>query len=129
LVITADIEMSDGRSWSFTDPCLTTWEARELASWLRGVLSGDVQPAPLGGEAERLLVFTEPNLAVSLAGRDREKATMRLHFSAESRPPWLQGHRASDLFDYYFIEVSPTHAALAQAVDEWEHELAAFPVR
>ncbi len=129
LVITGDVDMSDGRSWSFTDPCLTTWEARELASWFRGVLSGDVQPAPFGGEEdERLLVFTEPNLAFSLAGRERERLTIRVHFSLESRPPWLREDVASDLFDYY-IEVSPTKPGLVRAVDEWERELAAFPVR
>jgi len=40
LIIAAAVRLSDGRSWSFADPCLTTWEARELASWLRGVLAG-----------------------------------------------------------------------------------------
>ena len=27
LVVRGEIGTSDGRSWSFTDPCLTTWEA------------------------------------------------------------------------------------------------------
>lgn len=102
LVVGADIEMSDGRSWSFTDPCLTTWEARELASWLRGVLSGDVDASPFGGdEDECLLAFTEPNLAVSLARRDRDMATIRLHFSLEARPPWLHDDTTTDLYDAF----------------------------
>jgi hypothetical protein len=106
LIIAAAVRLSDGRSWSFADPCLTTWEARELASWLRGVLAGEVSPAPFGGEEdERLLVFTEPNLAFSLASSDAERITLRLHLSLESRPPWLHGDTDSDLFDY-FIEVS-----------------------
>ena len=88
-----------------------------------------MQPAPFGGEEdERLLVFTEPNLAFSLAGRDSQLLTIRVHFSLESRPPWLREDITSDLFDN-FIEVATVQAALANAVDDWDREIAAFPVR
>jgi len=73
-------------------------------------------------------VFTEPNLAFSLASSDAERITLRLHLSLESRPPWLHGDTDSDLFDY-FIEVSAPRSALAGAVDEWDREVSAFPVR
>lgn len=129
LIVAGRATLADGRSWSFSDPSLTTWEARELASWLRGVLAGDVEPAPFGGEEdERLLVFTEPNLGFSLAGREAERVTLRCHLSLESRPPWLLEDTDSDLFDF-FIEVSTPHSALAAAADEWEREISAFPVR
>ena len=129
LIVAADVELPDGRSWSFADPCLTTWEARILTSWLRDVQSGRIQPAPFdGSEDERLVVFTEPNLAFSLAERGDGGVTIRVHMSLESRPPWLQDDESSDLFEY-FVEVSPTHEALAQAIDQWERELVAFPVR
>ena len=39
LVIHGDVH---GRTWSFKDSCLTTWDARELGAWLRGVASGAV---------------------------------------------------------------------------------------
>jgi hypothetical protein len=29
--------VNGARSWSFRDPCLLTWEAQELAGWLRSV--------------------------------------------------------------------------------------------
>lgn len=74
------------------------------------------------------MVFTEPNLGFSLAGRDSDGLTLRVHFSLESRPPHLRADTASDLFDYY-IEVSVTQAALARAVNEWQGEIEAFPVR
>lgn len=37
-----------GESWEFDDPCMTTWEARELASWLRGFAASvmDIRKRP-----------------------------------------------------------------------------------
>lgn len=132
LVMTGHVELSDGRSWSFTDPCLTTWETRELGSWLRGVLSGDVQPVAFGRkEYERLLVFTEPNLAFSLAGRGDGSATIPVHFSLGSLPPWLQGDGndvGAEIFEF-FVEVQLADGALSDAAASWEQELAAFPIR
>jgi hypothetical protein len=129
LVIAANVSLPDGRSWSFNDPCLTTWEARELGSWLRDILSGNVQPSALASDGdERLLAFTEPNLAFSLVGRNDETVTVRVYFSLESSPPWVQGSDDADLFDF-FVEVWPTHQALRDAVASWERELAAFPER
>ena len=132
LYITGHVDLPDGRSWSFTDPCLTTWEARELGSWLQGVHAGVVQPTTYGRRThEHVLVFTEPNLAFSLASRDDGSATIRVHFSLESLPPWLrQNGKAErpDIFDF-FVEVQPARSALAQAAASWNQELSAFPVR
>jgi hypothetical protein len=132
LVMAGRVQLPGGRSWSFTDPCLTTWEARGFRSWLEGVLAGDVQPAEFGGEDdERLLAFTEPNVGFSLAGRDAEGVTIRVHFSLNSGPPWLQGdddHQGAESFEY-FVEVPMAPEALADAVASWKQEIAAFPVR
>ena len=132
LCITGDVVLPDGRSWSFTDPCLTTWEARRLGSWLEGVVAGDVQPGPYTGETdERLLDFTEPNLAFSLAQRLEGDVTIRVHLSLEARPPWPVGSESDvqpDLFDYY-VEVQLAHHALAEAASAWTQELSAFPIR
>lgn len=127
LVVQGHIELRDGRTWSFTDPCLTTWEARELGSWLRAVRLGHVLPAAFDGEMdEPALAFTEPNVAFSLTDRCTGSATVRIHLSVESLPPWLQD--AGGLFEF-FVEVQLTHAALANAEAAWEQELAAFPIR
>ena len=126
LVIRGDAQMADGRKWSFEDACLTTWEARELCSWLRGVVAGVVKPTRF--DEEVLKVFTEPSVAFSLAARDDTRATIRVHFSLEARPPWLPEVDPGGLFEF-FIEVSAALADFAVAVDEWERELVAFPVR
>ena len=41
LVVRGGVRLPDGRTWSFSDPCLTTWEARSLGDWLRGVVAGE----------------------------------------------------------------------------------------
>jgi len=135
LDITGDVALSDGRSWSFTDPCLTTREARELRAWLQGVLAGTVNY--LYSAAKRASTCwsspnrTEPNLAFSLAGRDSHSATVRVHFSLESLPPWLRGNgnnERPEIFDF-FIEVQLARSALMEAAASWGKELPAFPVR
>jgi hypothetical protein len=89
LVVRGDVTMADGKGWSFEDPCLTTWEARALGRWLRDVLAGTVAPSPFdGGGDEQLLVFTEPNLALSLGDRTAKRVRLRVHLSLESLPPW-----------------------------------------
>lgn len=129
LVVAGHVELPDGRSWSFTNPCLTTWEARELGSWLRGVREGDVAPTAFFGEEDDVsLVFTEPDVAFSLAGRNVGMAAVRVHFSLGSLPPWLGEAGGPDLFEF-FVVAQLTHATLADALAVWEQELAAFPVR
>ncbi len=112
-----------GETWSFEDPCLTTWEAKELLDWLRQVQDGHVQPSTWDSDEERLLVFTEPNLAFSLASRSGDSVTVRVHLSLEAWPP-----EESELFDS-FVLIEMTPQALAAAFDSWAETVSAFPVR
>ena len=65
-------------TWEVVDPCLTTWEAARLASWLAAVAIG-----PAG--ATRSLA--EPNLSVAVTPADGRLA-VRICFELERRPPW-----------------------------------------
>lgn len=113
-------EAWDGvESWAFDDPCMTTWEARELASWLRSL--GNPDP-----EAARLWL-TEPNLTFELADASAGVTTLEVHFDAESRPPNCSsddhegfGHR---------VRLIVPQADLVAAANEWDCDLAAFPIR
>lgn len=124
LVVAGAVALSDGATWSFEDPCLTTWEARELLDWLRQVHAGHVQPSIWDSDEERLLVFTEPNIAFSLAARSEDSVTVRAHLSLESGPQSEDG----ELFDY-FVPLELTSKALVDAIVDWETALRAFPVR
>jgi hypothetical protein len=136
LMIHGDIRLADGRCWWFEDPCLTTWDTKDVARWLRRVRRGLVRPAPLAGEETKgLREFIEPNLALSLAARDRRSRTIRFHFSAESRPRWMVvPPDADEDFDLSFshaqvVEVTVSLVDLARAIDEWTAECARFPER
>ncbi len=54
LVVRGQVTTADALDWSFTDPCLTTWEAQELSAWLRGVVQGVVVPRSRACRPRRL---------------------------------------------------------------------------
>lgn len=129
LVIRGEVISDDGKRWSFEEPCLTTREARELAQWLRAVVAGDVIPSQFDGRSyERLLTFTEPNLALSLEGRTDDRARIRVHLSLEALPSWLDYEERPEMYEY-FVVLDVNHSDLARAINDWEKELTAFPER
>lgn len=129
LMVTGDAVTEDGRAWSFRCACLTTWQARRLADWLRGVVDGSVLSTPFdGSEAEHLLVFTEPNVAFSLADRTDEDAAIRVHLSLQSRPPWVIKPGGPGVFAYYLLLRMPM-AQVELAIQDWERLIAVYPAR
>lgn len=128
LNVRGEVRDASGQQWRFLDPCLTTWEANQLGAWLRGILVGSVAAAGMGAEERRILSFTEPNVAVSLAARDATDATVRFHFSLESGPPWLPTDDSMDFFDF-FVPITASLGDVARAVEEWDQDLAALPPR
>lgn len=129
LQVAGTVVLADRKTWTFEDPCLTTWEAAELGRWLNSVADGSVQPSPFGpGQDEQLLVFTEPNVAFSLQERIANRVRVRVHFSLEALPPWLQGARQPDMFDY-FVVLDVSEAELRQAAGDWTLNLGQFPPR
>jgi hypothetical protein len=121
LVIRGDVTAADGRSWSFTDPCLTTWEAERLSMWLDAV-SRDA--------ADRdVAVFTEPNVSFFVDGRDGDWVRMRVRFLHESLPGWLPRGVAGWQADEYFVALEVSTADLAGVARAWDRERRAFPAR
>ena len=74
------------------------------------------------------LVFTEPDVAFSLAARDAAAVVVRVHLSLGARPPWLRGTGGPGPFEHH-VELRVTLDALTVAEASWEQELVAFPVR
>lgn len=85
--------MSEGASWSFHDPCLTTWGCADLLAWLRSGSGGEIVATTAPNEEYGLLYFTEPNVAFSIAQSEVHTLVLRVHLSLESAPP----HRETDL--------------------------------
>ena len=130
LQVCGNITLSGGKTWAFEQPCLTTWDARELGTWLREVAAGTVPPPPSRtDEPGQLLEFLEPNIAFGLEERTADRVRIRVHFGGEALPPWLQGGQEEPpLFDY-FVSLDVSAQELAQAAEAWMLELAEFPER
>ncbi len=129
LIIGGSVTTPDG-SWSFSDPCLLTHEARAVAAWLRSVAAGTaaVTDPDDDGELSPDTWFVEPVLAFSLAARGDAEAVLRVHLSLEAAPPWQQGDDRADIYQFV-VEVRLDKAELLEAADQWELALESFPAR
>jgi hypothetical protein len=107
-------------SWEVVDPCLTTWEAKRLVSWLVHAAAHDPLAVPM--------TFTEPNLTV--VARSRTSAPLRVHVRAclalELRPPWV--HRAVGS-DNLCVDLDVERNDLARAAASLLSDLVRFPQR
>ncbi|MGI8982946.1 MAG: WapI family immunity protein [Acidimicrobiales bacterium] len=108
-------------SWSVTDPCLTTWEAARLVSWLAH--AGGREPSPAS------MAFDEPNLTVvarSVAGMPY-RVVIRAGFALELRPPWARSLVAGS--DDLTVDLEVGRDDLARAAASLLDDLARFPQR
>jgi len=124
LQVAGNIALADRSTWAFEDPCLTTWEARELGEWLRAVAAGTEQPFHGIHEPRGWLWFTEPNLGLTLEERTAGRVRMRIDFSAEAQPPWTQCGPGGCL-----VSLDVSAREVAEAAESWMQNLAEFPAR
>jgi hypothetical protein len=103
----------EGRDWRFRDPCLTTFEAIELANWLEACARGTAGKTYCG--------FTEPNLEFELLNPQ----TLRISFALEAAPPWS---KAGDELVQHSFNV-PVGPSLSEAAADLHRQLQNFPVR
>jgi hypothetical protein len=131
LQVRGRVRTAAGESWTFDDPCLTTWEARELRDWLRAAADGSLPMIDVASEdSEILLTFTEPNLGFSLAARNNDSLVVRVHLSLESVAgrPGAEKEASYDIYAYSVALRIGREDLLAAAL-AWEAELAPFPQR
>lgn len=135
LVVEGVVREPDGAEWSFTDPCLTAWEARELLEWLRQVAARRVTARPWQWDdsedpftiAERagLLVFIEPVIAFGISAYGAEAAHVRVHLSLGAAGPDFE---RLDLFERY-VDLELPFATVTRAADSWADDVARYPCR
>ena len=105
--------VSQAQSWSVTDPCLTTYEAEDLARWLATVAAS--RPP------DRVVRIAGPNMGFRLVGASGDRVRLRAEFDFEERPPWAD-HGLS-------VELELTRAALGTAARDLRADLERFPNR
>ena len=112
--------LSPEGSWAVDDPCLTTWEAKRLVSWLVHAAAREASAAPM--------TFTEPNLTViagPVAG-DPNAVHVRASFALELRPPWARTAAGSDNLT---VDLIVRRGDLARAAASLLSDLVEFPQR
>lgn len=123
LMIRGDIRTAGGRRWEFLDPCLTTWEVRDLSAWLR-------RAAVSGGAARRRrIAFTEPNLTFSFRRRRAGRACLEACFSHEALPPWAARDHDGRQTGKYALTLDISREYLIHAARAWDLEHEQFPER
>jgi hypothetical protein len=103
--------------WKFRHPCLLTYEAQALVTWLESVAHGrDVVP---------VLSFTEPLVEFRLHG-PADARVVRIFFRLEARAPWIDppGYE-----DPEWIDIPVDGSRLLSAAASLRVELAKFPQR
>ncbi|MFE5095020.1 hypothetical protein ACFRCI_32880 [Streptomyces sp. NPDC056638] len=119
LVVEGEVTTPEA-SWSFTDPCLLTEEARQISPWLRAA-GGETLTGTLPD-----LSFLEPVLSFSHAAGGDGAGALRVHLCYEAAPAWRAGGKNPDAC---VIEIRATAEGLRRAADEWDRCLAPFPPR
>ena len=117
LNIVGEVRRSDGDSWRFRDPCLTTWEAKALLTWLRAVIaSADPIDPPQ---------FIEPNVSFAVGHNGKSQVTLLVTLSQESAEPPIvkRGSKETQL------SLVTDKQQLREAVTALEQQIATFPPR
>lgn len=123
LNVAGTVRLPDGRRHAFVEPCLTTWEADGLASWL---LSAAESRTP-GQDGRRPdLTFTEPCLGF-VAGVEGDTVRLRVYLSLEAEPPFVVGGRPG--IHQNHVPLALSRAAVDRAAHDLIAELRAYPVR
>jgi hypothetical protein len=103
-------------TWEVIDPCLTTWEAARLASWLAAMAVGAE-----GGSRS----LAEPNLSVTVTPGGGRLA-VRICFELERRPPWAPTIRGGrDLC----VDLDVSRAEVVAAAASLRDDVRRFPRR
>ncbi len=118
------VASAESRTWSFTNACLTTWEAAYLGEWLAAVeaSAGGHKPAP---DALDRCWFTEPNLVFEPLAADAGGFRIRVYFELEARPDWAR----QKAWDEFWIDVEGTSADIRGAADALQAQLKHYPLR
>lgn len=116
LVVSGNVQLPP-LQWRFRDPCLLTFEVRELAAWLRHAANPMAQAKPLN--------FTEPNLRFAVVGRSEDTVQVRVWFDLDCRPEEMRSVEFKEFFGDFDLHVQD----LLRAADELTSGLSHHPER
>jgi len=106
-----------GDSWTFHDPCMTTWEVKELLAWLKRAQHGIPEP----------IEFTEPNLSFMALVEAAAVASIVVTLKGEAAHPSLSDEDRWN--DGQQVALDMSSHSLASIIEAWERDVAQFPER
>ncbi len=87
-------------------------------------------PSPVvDGEPGELPEFLQPDIAFGVEERTADRVRIRVHFSLEALPPWLQGTEEEPGLFEYLVCLDVSAGELTRAAESWPLDLADFPQR
>ena len=107
-------------SWEATDPSLQTWEVAGLTDWLEDIADKRLTRWPT-------MEFTEPNLSFEVMENFGSRATLRVYFELELRPPWAAKGWVGQRDMWLDLQVKPEE--LRAAAGSLPADLARYPQR
>jgi hypothetical protein len=116
LIVAGNVTNSRG-SWQFTHPCLLTYEAERLASWMVALVEIDRFPTTCG--------FIEPNLEFR-ALLNMNRPMLRVYFDLEARPLWASSASGEEVT---WVEFPIEELDLRSTARQWHAELSVYPQR
>ena len=116
LVVAGNVTHSRG-SWQFTQPCLLTYEAERLASWMTALVETDRLPTTCA--------FIEPNLEFR-ALLHMNRPVLRVYFDLEALPQWASSASGEEVT---WVEFPIEELDLRSIARQWRAELSAYPQR
>ena len=120
---------TDAARWTLIDPCLLTWELRELAEWLSRVAEREprvVAEVTYDQRGRDAITFIEPNVAFSVADYPSEDGTMiRVHLSFVSVDG---GDEQGEIYGEH-IDLLLGRDAILDAAAALESDLQRYPAR
>lgn len=105
------------QTWTFLEPCMTTWEAEALLRWLQHA----------GHQTPDRLELIEPNLAFESIAGPPGAVTILVTLKGEAASPWCTEDRR--WWEGELLALNVPSEALAAAAATWERTLRGFPVR
>jgi len=117
LIVAGNVTHARG-SWQFTDPCLLTYEAAALASWMDRLAEAD--------RFSSICDFMEPSLEFR-ALVEMDRPVLRVTFDYGALPSWAADERGAE--EQIWIDFAIEELDLRLLAQQWRAELAKYPPR
>lgn len=130
LMIHGSAGTANGERWTFSEPCLTTWEASTLLGFLQRVTAGQMSTCAERAEGQRTVEFVEPNIAFEEVDIQSDPRTIDVLLSHGcAAPVELHPAMVDEADNRTRIRIRTSSQNWRSAAQAWATDITAFPQR